>query len=96
MSCRTEISGYNESLLEGRSPGIGELKPCAGGPVWTSGLRVARVASVAILLASADTRITSAGSRRRDELLLSPLWPVNMDRIESGALKGNENSKAVR
>ena len=36
---------------------------------------------MAIRLASADTRLTSAGSRWREELLLSPLGPVNMDRV---------------
>ena len=35
----------------------------------------------------ADTQLTSAGSRWREELLLSPLGPVNMDRVESSARK---------
>ena len=52
-----------------------------------TGLRVASASSVAILLASTDTRLTSAGSRWREELLLSPLGPVNMDRVESSARK---------
>ena len=41
-----------------------------------TGLRVASASSVAILLASADTLLTSTGSRWREELLLSPLGPV--------------------
>ena len=56
----------------GRSPVADELiTSYVEGPVWMSRLRVARVSSVAIRLASADTRLMSAGSRCREELLLS-------------------------
>ena len=48
------------------------------------GLRAVSVSSVAILLASADLRLMAAGSRCRDELLLSLDRPGNMDGVESG------------
>ena len=81
MSWMIAISGWSESLLAGWSPGAGELKSREEGVAWMTGLRVMSASSVAILLASADTRLTSTGSRWREELLLSPLGPVNVDRV---------------
>ena len=65
--------------------GAGELfSRCREGPLLVWGPRAVSVSSVAILLASADTRIMAAGSRCRDELLFSLDRPGNMDRVESG------------
>ena len=68
-----DIPGWRESLLTDRSSGAGGLRSREAGVALTTGLRVASASSVAILLASADTRAISTGSRWREELLRSPL-----------------------
>ena len=71
VSWITDISGKSRSLLAVRSSGAGELGSCEVGVALTTGLRAASVSSCAILLASADTRAMSTGSRWREELLRS-------------------------
>ena len=71
VSWMTDISGNSGSLLAVRSSGAGELGSREAGVALTTGLRAASVSSVAILLASADTRAMSTGSRWREELLRS-------------------------
>ena len=67
-----ETSGCDGSLLLGWSPAADELiTSCVEGLLVVRGLRAAKVSSVTILLASADARLTSTGSRCKDELLLS-------------------------
>ena len=67
----TAISGKSGPLLAVRSSGAGELRSREVGVALTTGLRAASASSDAILLASADTRAMSTGSRRREELLRS-------------------------